>query len=216
MSSAIDIANNPTEGEGSSALERLREALADKATIEARAAEQEWGRMQASKDEARVYSFIGPVRVDTCQMCMDTLGQWFREDPSRPIEVVFNSPGGSIIDGLALFDYIEFLKQQGTQINTVVLGAAASMAGVLLQAGSNRRMGPNAYLMIHEVSNVAEGSMSEIEDQTKFTRKLQDRILDILAARSNMSKDEIEDRWQRRDWWLSAEEAVELGFADSE
>ena len=91
---------------------------------------------------------------------------------------------------------------------------AASMAGILLQSGNKRVIGQNAYILIHEVSDVAAGTTSEIEDELKLTKRLQKRLVGILAERSTMSEQQIEKKWKKNDWWLDANEAVELGFAD--
>lgn len=189
-------------------------ALATRTRIEAHDLHLDMNRNLAAKDFARTYSFVGPVQLSTVQLCMDFLGQWARERPGEEIKIVFNSPGGSVMDGLALFDYIQTIKSAGTPIETSVLGQAASMAGVLLQAGDTRVMGQNAYMLIHEVSAGAIGSMSEIEDSAKFTRRMQDRLLKILAERSTLTKDEIQERWERKDWWLDSDEALALGFCD--
>jgi ATP-dependent Clp endopeptidase proteolytic subunit ClpP len=212
MSNAIDIADD--EKQPSISLDNLRHQLARKATIEADAAEQEWKRMQASKDEAHIYSFLDPVVLESTQNCMDVIGQWYREDPERPIEIVLNSPGGAVIHGLALVDFITELRAQGAHIDIVILGMAASMAAVIAQAAERRIMGKHAYMMIHEVSSAAIGSMSEIQDTAKFTERLQDRILDLFASRANVSRDEIKEKWERKDWWMDANEAVTAGFAD--
>lgn len=196
-------------------LERLHCALADKAEIEAEAMADEMHRLRNSKDEARIYSFTTAVGRDSSEYCMNTLGQWFREDPNKPVEIVFNSPGGSVIDGLALFDYIAELKAQGAQINTVSLGYAASMAGVLLQAGTQRTMGQHAFLLIHEISSGAIGNINKLEDEVKFCKRIQGQLLDILSERSTLTKKQIERRWKRQDWWLDANEALELGFCDA-
>lgn len=196
-------------------LERLHCALADKAEIEAEACRDELHRMKHSKDEARIYSFTSSVGRDSSEYCMNTLGQWFRENPDKPIEIVFNSPGGSVIDGLALFDYIKELQSNGAEINTVSLGYAASMAGVLLQAGERRTMGQHAFLMIHEVSSGAIGNINKLEDEVAFCKRIQDQLLDILAERATISKTSIKRKWKRQDWWLDANEALELGFCDA-
>jgi ATP-dependent Clp protease protease subunit len=91
---------------------------------------------------------------------------------------------------------------------------AASMGGILLQAGSHRVLAPNAYMLIHEVSSLAWGGASELEDEVAFVKRLQDRILDILAERSTMTRQQIARKWKRKDWWLDAPEALRLGFVD--
>lgn len=162
----------------------------------------------------RIYTFDGVVNGNTVQHCIGKLGMWRRQDPSKPIQVVFNSPGGSVFDGLALYDYIVQSRQAGTRVDTVALGMVASMGGILLQAGESRTMSPHSYLMIHEVSSGAFGNTSEMEDEVKFMKRLQDRCLGILADRSTMSKSAISRKWKRTDWWLDADEARELGFCD--
>jgi ATP-dependent protease ClpP protease subunit len=107
------------------------------------------------------------------------------------------------------------LREDGIKVTTAVLGMAASMAGVLLQAGDERVVGPNAHILIHEVNvDSMGGKVSALEDETKFLRRLNVRSYEILAARAKLKVAAIETRAKRRDWWLTAEEAVELGFAD--
>jgi ATP-dependent Clp endopeptidase proteolytic subunit ClpP len=182
--------------------------------VQANGAELEWEQIKASEYENRIYAFDGAVSGGSVQHAIVTLGQWVRRDPETPITIVFNSPGGNVFNGLALFDYIKDMQSQGTQIDTVALGMAASMGGVLLQAGKERTMSEHSYLLIHEVSDFAGGQMSELEDQVKFAKRLQERLLSILAERSTLNKRQIERRWKRRDWWLDADEALKLGFCD--
>jgi ATP-dependent Clp endopeptidase proteolytic subunit ClpP len=171
-------------------------------------------RDYANATEHRILTFYGEVGAESVARALTELGIWARRDPGLPIKVIFNSPGGSVFDGLALFDYLRELQADGHHITTVGLGMAASMGGVLLQAGQHRVMGRNAYMLIHEVSSLAWGNASELEDEVAFTKRLQDRLLDILAERSTLSKAQIARRWKRRDWWLSAQEALDLGFID--
>ena len=124
--------------------------LTRKAAVEADVSEREYHSYASSKDAARIYTFGSAVGAASCHNCMDTLGQWVREDVDQPIQIVFNSPGGSVLDGLALYDYIKELQSNGATINTATLGMAASMAGVLLQAGDERVIGKNDYVLIHE------------------------------------------------------------------
>src|SRR5690606_40252913 len=111
--------------------------------------------------------------------------------PGAPITIKINSPGGSVFEGLALYDRLRALSALGHHITTVSYGMAASMGGILLQAGDTRLVAPNAWFLIHEVSTITWGNTSEIEDQIEFTRRLQDQLLEILASRSKLSKAKI-------------------------
>jgi ATP-dependent Clp protease protease subunit len=168
----------------------------------------------ADPSEAHVYTFYSAVDAESVQACMAELGQWSRRDPGSPITVIFNSPGGAVLDGLALFDYLRRLRSTGHFVTTMALGRAASMGAVLLQAGDHRVVGENAFLLIHEVSNHTTGKVSEMEDGVEFTRRLQKRLLAILAGRSSLSEQQIARRWTRNEWWVDATEAVTLGLAD--
>jgi ATP-dependent Clp endopeptidase proteolytic subunit ClpP len=169
----------------------------------------------ADPAEAHVYTFYAGVEADSVQACMAELGQWSRREPGSPITVIFNSPGGSVLDGLALFDYLRRLRTSGHHVTTMALGRAASMGAVLLQAGDRRVIGANAFLLIHEVHNTSAGKMSELEDGIDFTRRLQKRLQAILAERSSLTDVQIARRWARKEWWLDADEAVSVGLADA-
>lgn len=168
----------------------------------------------ADAAEAHVYTFYAAVEGDSVQQCMAELGQWSRREPGSPITVIFNSAGGSVLDGLALFDYLRHLRQVGHHVTTMALGRAASMGAVLLQAGDRRVVGANAFLLIHEVSNTSAGKVSEMEDGVEFSRRLQKRLLSILSDRSTLTEAQLARRWTRKEWWLDAGEAVALGLAD--
>lgn len=167
----------------------------------------------ATSERNRRFSFYGPVADVTVSMAMYDIGKWTRKE-TGPVEVMFNSPGGSITDGLALYDFLRFLSGQGNHITTVGLGMVASMGAVLLQAGDHRIVGRNAHLLIHEPSTGAIGKVSDLRDKEKFVAGLWEKLVAILAERSNLTADEIVERSDRRDWWFDADEAVSLGFAD--
>lgn len=145
---------------------------------------------------------------------IDVLQHWERRDPGEDIEITINSPGGSVLDGLALFDTILRLRRKGHKITTRGTGMIASMATILMQAGDERILDANSWFMIHEVSAGARGSISEMDDQQAFYRRLNDRLYEILIERSTLTKRQLVARTKKKDEWMSAEEAVELGFAD--
>ncbi len=176
--------------------------------------ERQEGDELAADHRVHVFPFFTEITKTSTFKCMEQLGFWSRREPKCKMQIVFNSPGGSITDGLALYDYLGIVKRAGHEVEISAIGMAASMAGVLLQAGTVRTMGANAYLLIHEVSGQSQGKMSEIEDSEAFMKRLQARLLDILASRSKISKEKIAENWKRRDWWLDSKEALKLGFID--
>ncbi len=88
------------------------------------------------------------------------------------------------------------------------------MAGILLQAGDVRTMGRESWLLIHQAAFSALGSTYEIEDRVEWVKRIQDRILDIFADRSKLTKAQIRRRWHRKDWWIDSDEALKLGLVD--
>lgn len=199
----------------------LNEIKADQARVHLEQARIGLAEMQrehrdaeASASESGVYHFMNAVGAESSKMCILTLDMWSRRRPGTDFKIVFNSPGGSVFHGLALYDFIDELKDRGHTITTVARGMAASMGGILLQAGDTRIIGANAHMLIHEVSAMEAGKVSEMEEQLEFTKRLQKRCLNILASRSTMNPAQISRRWKKHDWWLDANEVVELGFAD--
>lgn len=168
-----------------------------------------------SSDESNyVYQFNKPVGASSVTQCLDTLSRWSRSDPKASMTIVFDSPGGSVIDGLNLYDFITNLKRRGHHITTITRGYAASMAGVLLQAGDLRLCGANSWMLVHEVGSAAWGKTSELEDELKFTKRLQEQLLSILAERSTLTKEQIRRKWRKTDFWVDADEMVKYGWAD--
>jgi ATP-dependent Clp endopeptidase proteolytic subunit ClpP len=189
-------------------------AEAGKAEIEF---EKNWSSRQKellNDEENHLYRFSKEVGFNSVQACMHKLTQWHRKDPKCHIEIVFSSPGGSIIDGFELFDFIQYLRAKGHYITTGSLGMAASMAGILLQAGDIRWIGHQAWLMIHRAAFGAIGKTYEIEDEVKLVKRIEGRILDIFTSRSNLTKHKIVRNWDRKDWWIDADEALEMGLVD--
>jgi ATP-dependent protease ClpP protease subunit len=78
-----------------------------------------------------------------------------------------------------------------------------------------RVMGPNAFLLIHEVSAGTSGKLSEMSDNIDFWKRQEAKLLKILAERSKMTVTQIKRKWHKTDWWLDADQAIVLGFADT-
>jgi ATP-dependent Clp endopeptidase proteolytic subunit ClpP len=203
-------------------------ARARKATAEAKSAEHQAAvhayqyqyateqvlKANASDDTHHTYRFNGGVNSDSVRRASSKLSEWSRLDPGCDIEVIFNSPGGSIFDGMSLFDTIQALRADGHHVTTGAVGYAASMAGILLQAGDTRWIGHQSWLMIHRASFGIGGSTYEVEDEVAFVNRIEARIVDIFASRSTLKPSAIKKNWDRKDWWVSADEALKVGLVD--
>lgn len=169
---------------------------------------------QASLYEQRIYEFSGEVNEDSVGEAITVLSEW-RYRSKDPIMLRLWSEGGSIIDGLALFDFVVALRSEGIKVDTVVLGWAASMAGVLMQCGTKRYIGHSAHVLIHEGRTwVPEERLTNLKDAVKFMQMLEVRCMDILAERSTMTAAQMSKKMGAHDWWITADEAIAIGLAD--
>ncbi len=202
---------------------RLKNAEASEAEIELEARREKRERELTGDSFFHKYPFSTPVSSQSVQACIKQLNEWTRNagDDKFAIEIEFNSPGGSVIDGMALYDVIQAVRRLGHHVTTSTVGYAASMGGILLQAGDKRVMGAQSWLMIHEASFGAGGKIGEVEDTVDWVRRVQERILEIFASRSQgtsapkkLTKAQIRNRWRRKDWWISSDEALAFGLID--
>jgi ATP-dependent Clp protease protease subunit len=183
-------------------------------TVQANFAEDSW-RWEEAKLKRRIYP-LGGIDDAVAYDYRATIRRWLDYDPNREITIEISGPGGSIFSGLGIFDATAGFIAQGAIINTKVTGYAASMCGILLQMGVKRTITPNSYIMVHEASTLARGSQSAsmLKDQNRLIEELQKRCLGILSSRSTLSLEEIEAKSDRRDWWLTSEEALSSGLVD--
>jgi ATP-dependent Clp protease protease subunit len=134
------------------------------------------------------------------------------EDPDKEIMLYINSPGGVVTSGLAIYDTMQYVR---STVSTTCLGMAASMAAVLLAAGTkSRRLAlPNARVMIHQPMGGARGQATDIEIQAREIRHLKEVITDILSNATSKPKDLIHKDIDR-DFYMSAPQAKEYGLID--
>ena len=193
-------------------------AQAEAALVEAQIRQRKAERAERDELSANrfyhLYHFADQISSTSVRSCIDQLNLWHRQEPGCPMEVVFTSPGGGVIDGMVLFDYLQVLRREGHHITTGALGMAASMAGILLQAGDVRWMGREAWVLLHEGSFGAVGTVAQVEDTVEWVKKIQQRILGIFAERAKVSRSFIKARWRRKDWWLASDECLKYGFVD--
>ncbi|PLX70678.1 MAG: ATP-dependent Clp endopeptidase, proteolytic subunit ClpP [Denitrovibrio sp.] len=134
------------------------------------------------------------------------------DDPDKDIYLYINSPGGSVTDGLAIYDTMNYIK---SDVSTICIGQAASMGAVLLAAGAKgkRYSVPNARIMIHQVMGGAQGQATDIEIQAKEILRIKKILNDILTDATGKTFDKIE-KDSDRDYFMSALDAKEYGIID--
>ena len=134
------------------------------------------------------------------------------EDPKKDIQLYINSPGGSVTDGMAIYDTLNFLQ---CDVVTYCIGMAASMGAVLLTAGAKgkRFALPNARIMIHQPLAGMEGTSTEIQIHVKEFLKTKKRLNEILMRHTGKTLDQIEKDTDR-DNFMSSQEAKDYGLID--
>jgi ATP-dependent Clp protease, protease subunit len=134
------------------------------------------------------------------------------ENPSKPISMYINSPGGVVTAGMAIHDTMQYIKPR---VSTVCLGQAASMGSFLLAAGEPgmRIALPNARIMVHQPSGGARGMASDIEIQAREILRIKKRMNELYEKYTGRSLEEIEKAMDR-DTFLEADEAMAFGIVD--
>jgi ATP-dependent Clp protease protease subunit len=134
------------------------------------------------------------------------------DDPKKDIELYVNSPGGSVSSGMAIYDTMRILS---CDVKTYCVGQAASMGAILLSAGTKgkRFILPNARVMIHQPLGGMEGSASDIDIHAKEIIRIKENLNRILAKHTGKSLKKVSTDTER-DFFMSAQEAVEYGIVD--
>ncbi len=135
------------------------------------------------------------------------------EDAEKDVSIYINSPGGSVTAGMAIYDTMQFLN---CPITTYCVGQAASMAAVLLAAGTKEKRFalPNSRIMIHQPLGGVQGQATDIGIQAKEILRMKQRLNEILAEHTGQPVETIE-RDSDRDYFMSAEESVSYGLVDA-
>jgi ATP-dependent Clp protease protease subunit len=135
-----------------------------------------------------------------------------KEDSTKDIDIYINSPGGSVVDALAIYDTMQLVKPQ---VSTICVGLAASMGAILLSGGTKgkRYALPNSKVMIHQPWGGFRGQASDIEIHAKEMAETKKRLIEILAEHTGQTTKQIE-KDSDRDFFMSAEEAKKYGLVD--
>ena len=160
----------------------------------------------------RVVFLVGPVTEVTANLIVAQLLFLESENPDKEISFYINSPGGSVSDGLAIYDTMEFVKPN---VSTLCIGQAASMGALLLAAGAKgkRFCLPNSRVMIHQPMGGFQGQASDIEIHAREILNRKAKLNEIFAKHTGQDLKSIE-RDTDRDNFLSAEQALSYGIVD--
>ncbi len=160
----------------------------------------------------RIIMLSGQVTDDLANSIISQLLFLDAQDSEKDIYLYINSPGGSVTAGLAIYDTMNFVK---ADVQTIVMGMAASMGSFLLTAGKKgkRFALPNAEIMIHQPLGGAQGQATEIEIAARHILKTRERLNNILAERTGQPLEVIEKDTDR-DNFMTAQEAKDYGLID--
>ena len=157
--------------------------------------------------------FLGEeVNSHTANVIVAQLLHLAYENPDEDIKLYINSPGGSVYDGLAIYDTMNFIKPD---VQTIGIGLQASMGAFLLSSGAKgkRAILPNARVMIHQPSSGTRGKITDQEIDLKEGLLLKEKLAQILVKNSGQKLEKLKNDMER-DYWMSAEEAVKYGLVD--
>ncbi|MBU7475859.1 ATP-dependent Clp endopeptidase proteolytic subunit ClpP [Lactiplantibacillus pentosus] len=160
----------------------------------------------------RIIMLSGPIKDNMANAIIAQLLFLDAQDSGKDIYLYINSPGGVVTAGLAIYDTMNFIK---SDVQTIVMGMAASMASVLASSGTKgkRFALPNSEILIHQPSGGAQGQQTEIEIVAEEILKTRKKINQILADNSGQTVEKLNHDTER-DNYLSAQEAKEYGLID--
>ena len=160
----------------------------------------------------RIIMLSGPIEDNMANSIVAQLLFLDAQDSTKDIYLYINSPGGVVTSGMAIYDTMNFIK---SDVQTIVIGMAASMASVLVSSGTKgKRFGlPHSTVMIHQPSGGAQGQQTEIQIAAEEILKTRKMINEILAKNSGQSFEQVEQDTERAHY-LTAQEAVDYGLLD--
>ncbi len=152
-----------------------------------------------------------PINDQVANLIVAQLLWLNHEDPKREIQMFINSPGGVINSGYAIYDTMHLIE---APVSTIAVGLTASMGTILLTGATGRRYAlPNATIHLHQPLGGAEGQASDIEIAAKEILRQRDRLNKLLQRHTKMDEEVIR-RYTDRDYYMTPEDAVELGVID--
>lgn len=157
--------------------------------------------------------FLGEeVNEHTANVVVAQLLHLANEDPDKDIQLYINSPGGSVYDGFAIYDTMQFIKPD---VQTIGIGLQASMGAFLLSSGAKgkRYLLPNSRVMIHQPSSGTQGKVTDQEISLREVLRIKEDLSRMMAENTGQKLEKVKADMER-DFWMSADEAVSYGIVD--
>jgi len=162
--------------------------------------------------EDRIVFLRGEIDDDAANVVIAQMLFLAAKDPEKDIRLYINSPGGLVTAGLAIYDTMRYVK---CDVATICIGQAASIAAALLTAGAKGKRSalPNSRILLHQVFGGAQGQAADVKIQTEELLRMRDLLIKILAEHTGKTVKRIAKDTDR-DYYMSAEEAMEYGLID--
>lgn len=161
----------------------------------------------------RIIKLSKTIDSEESEKIIDQLLKLDTMKSNKDITFYINSPGGSVSDGMAIYDAMQMVK---SDIKTICIGRCSSMAAVLLSGGTKgkRFITPNSEIMIHEVSSFNMGKIGELKINYEHSNTLNERIIKLLANNTGKTIKQVRHDIELKDRWFTAEEALKYGLVD--
>jgi ATP-dependent protease ClpP protease subunit len=134
--------------------------------------------------------------------------------PSVTITMYLSSFGGDLFAGMSFASTIQEMRRQNRRVNAHIVGCAMSAASIIAQAADHRSIEPNGWFMLHEISDVINGKTSDLRDQIEYHERLEEQTFTAYSMRTGKPVEYWRKKMHRRDWFLSAAEALAEGLVD--
>jgi len=161
----------------------------------------------------RVIILHGEINEENCNLVARKL-LYLQLKKVKDVRIILNSVGGEVYHGLLLYNTLEEMKKQGTKVIVETRGLCASMAVIVLQGGDERIAAKYSRFLLHEVSSWAYGKASEVKEESEELEKVNTMLDEIIIKNSKMTLKELQKRTKKKDWWISALEALKYGIID--
>jgi len=159
--------------------------------------------------QGRSLYFFDEINNYTVAEALRLLQLMVNESSKKPVQIILNTPGGSVYDGLAFYDYLRYLSCPLMIIGT---GLIASMGIIIILAGDKRCVTKNTRLMSHQISTQVQGKVSDVKIDFTETKELEKICDNIIAERTGQSLKVVQNEIKNGDKYLGAEEALKKGY----